>query len=86
LYTDEELVTMGYTPLPSEKKAEVSALILQAAHTAYHTLDLGEFPGCRVVLDGRRALARAVVERHGMAYLTLGDGHAPTRQPVGVVR
>ena len=50
------------------------ALIVQAAHSAYQRLDLGAYPACRVVLDGRRALARATVEAAGMAYVAMGDG------------
>ncbi len=76
LFSDEELLAHGYTPLTAEHRQEVSALILQAAHSAYQTLDLAAFPRCRAVLDGRKALARETVELHGMLYLAIGEGTA----------
>src|SRR6185437_7896785 len=69
LYTPAELDSMGYSPLPESQRAEVRALVLQAAHSAYATLDLSQFPACQVVLDGRRGLKREAVEVAGMRYL-----------------
>jgi hypothetical protein len=40
-------------PLP-----EVRAVILQAAHHDYETLNWAAIPGCEAVLDGRAALSR----------------------------
>ncbi|HST88547.1 MAG TPA: nucleotide sugar dehydrogenase [Ktedonobacterales bacterium] len=74
LFTDDELRAHGYTPITPERSGAVRALIVQAAHSAYQRLDLGAYPACRVVLDGRRALARATVEAAGMAYVAMGDG------------
>ena len=51
-----------------------SLLVVQAAHSPIGQLDLGVFTGCRALLDGRRALERAAVERAGMRYLVIGDG------------
>lgn len=78
LYTDEELTRAGYTPFASEHAGEVAAIILQAAHSAYQTLDFNQFPHCRALLDGRRALGRARIEAAGLTYLVIGDGrHTP---------
>jgi nucleotide sugar dehydrogenase len=78
LFDDEELRSLGYTPLPPDGYGEVRAIIVQAAHRAYHTLDFRVFTGCSVVLDGRRALAPAQIESLGMRYIALGDGSAAT--------
>jgi nucleotide sugar dehydrogenase len=86
LYSDEELTQLGYTPLPAEKNGEISAIIVQAAHSAYATLDLAAFPTCKAVLDGRKALAPEAVARHGMTYITIGDGRLPVNETVGVER
>jgi nucleotide sugar dehydrogenase len=79
LYTPAELDSMGYSPLPESQRAEVRALVLQAAHSAYATLDLGRFPACQVVLDGRRGLQREKVEAAGMRYLYIGDGRVSSK-------
>ncbi len=86
LYSDDELTQLGYTPLSAEKKAEVSAIIVQAAHTAYADLDLAAFSSCKAVLDGRKALSPEAVTRHNMVYITIGDGRLPVRQTIGVAR
>jgi nucleotide sugar dehydrogenase len=74
LYTPAELDSMGYSPLPESQRGAVRALILQAAHSAYADLDLGQFPTCQLVLDGRRGVNREAVEAAGMRYLYIGDG------------
>ncbi|MEO7003342.1 MAG: nucleotide sugar dehydrogenase [Ktedonobacterales bacterium] len=74
LYSADELSAMGYTPLPASKVGQVRAIVVQAAHSAYKTIDLSPFTACRVVLDGRGALAQGQVEAHGMRYLRIGDG------------
>jgi nucleotide sugar dehydrogenase len=76
LYSDEELKLLGYTPLPSDGAAAVQAIVAQAAHTAYRSIDLTPFSACRVVLDGRRVLSQEEVEARGMRYLRIGDGQA----------
>jgi nucleotide sugar dehydrogenase len=76
LYSDEELVALGYTPLPPEEVARVQAIVVQAAHSDYANLDLTPFADCRALLDGRRALPAEKVEAAGIHYLTMGDGGA----------
>ncbi len=75
LFSEGELRALGYTPLTSEVEGEICAIILQADHGAYHSLDFSRFADCQVVLDGRRALSREKIESLGMRYITIGDGN-----------
>jgi len=74
LYSSSELSEMGYTPLPESRKQAVRAIVLQAEHAQYREFDFGEFTGCEVLLDGRRAFDRRAVEAVGIRYLAIGDG------------
>lgn len=74
LFTEEELRTMGYTPLTPGVENQIEAIILQASHQSYQALDFRQFPNCRVVLDGRQALDRQNIEEFGMQYIAIGDG------------
>lgn len=74
LFTSDELRAMGYTPLTPEAEGQIDAIILQANHQAYQSLDFRRFPNCRVVLDGRQALDHQYIEAFGMQYLAIGDG------------
>jgi nucleotide sugar dehydrogenase len=77
LFTASELVAAGYMPLQPEHEHKVSAIVLQASHTAYRDLDFSQFPACKVVLDGRRGLRQEQVESLGMRYICIGDGKLP---------
>lgn len=77
LYSDEDLVALGYTPLPAGAAGTVQAIVAQAAHEAYKTFDLGQFTNCHVLLDGRNAFTSAQAAAAGMRYLTIGDGQEP---------
>lgn len=81
LYSDVELVAMGYTPLPEGGEQEVRAIILQSGHSAYAATSLRAFTRCQVLLDGRGALERAAIEELGMRYIAIGDGDQS--RPVG---
>jgi nucleotide sugar dehydrogenase len=61
LYTDEEILAYGLTPATLEPLPAASAVILQAMHSGYKTLDWGHIPGLKVVLDGRGDLPRSDV-------------------------
>ena len=74
LFSADELHAMGYTPLTPETEDQIDAIILQANHQAYQTLDFKRFPNCRVVLDGRQAFAREKIEALGIEYIEIGDG------------
>lgn len=75
LFSEAELLALGYTPLPPEYAGEIRAIILQANHQAYQLLDFSRFAHCLVVLDGRRALRSEAIESLGMHYMTIGDGN-----------
>jgi nucleotide sugar dehydrogenase len=74
LFSEQELSQLGYTPLPPGLEREVRAIVLQANHHIYQALDFRQFSHCQVVLDGRQALSRKVIESAGMRYVTIGDG------------
>jgi nucleotide sugar dehydrogenase len=74
LYGPAELHALGFQPLSPGRENEIDAIILQAAHRAYQNFDFRRFARCRILLDGRNALARAQVEEAGLRYMALGDG------------
>jgi nucleotide sugar dehydrogenase len=78
LFSEAELRGLGYTPLPSGRRSEVRAIILQAAHRSYQSFDFSQFAYCQVVLDGRRALQRERIEPLGIHYIAIGDGDQGT--------
>lgn len=77
LFSDQELEALGYQPLRPEHRGEIRAIIVQAAHQTYHSLDFSQFTNCHVVLDGRRALRPEAITAAGMRYLSIGDGKKP---------
>ncbi|HEU0000392.1 MAG TPA: nucleotide sugar dehydrogenase [Ktedonobacteraceae bacterium] len=74
LYSNDELRAMGYTPLSPDGQSEISAIIVQAAHSAYYDTDFSKFSGCQALLDGRMMLSREKVEQQGIRYIAIGDG------------
>jgi nucleotide sugar dehydrogenase len=90
LFSDAELLALGYAPFIPDRAGEICAIILQAGHQVYQELDFRCFASCQVVLDGRRALRREWIESEGMHYIAIGDGlrEKPDRksdkQPVAV--
>jgi nucleotide sugar dehydrogenase len=75
LFSEEELQALGYTPLPRGIEDEIRAVILQADHRVYQSFDFSRFKRCQVVLDGRHALRREIIESLDMRYITVGDGN-----------
>jgi nucleotide sugar dehydrogenase len=74
LFSYEELKARGYTPFTPERREEICAIILQADHSSYLSLDFRQFSSCLVVLDGRKVLTREKIESLGMLYLSIGNG------------
>ncbi|MEX0801438.1 MAG: nucleotide sugar dehydrogenase [Dehalococcoidia bacterium] len=72
LFTNDEIAARGLEPVTLEPPPSVDAIVLQAAHDEYKTMDFAAFPGCRVVLDGRNVLSREDVEAKGLRYLGVG--------------
>jgi nucleotide sugar dehydrogenase len=52
LYTDEELVTLGFEPFHIGEP--VDAAVVHTGHPDYRTLSARDLPGVRVLVDGRR--------------------------------
>jgi nucleotide sugar dehydrogenase len=71
LYEPAELERLGFEPFNLDNPEPVSAIVLQAAHSAYQGLQLDRIPRLRVVFDGRNALDPATVPEH-VCYLGVG--------------
>lgn len=72
LFSTDTIAGLGLTPAEPFPPVGIDALIIQAFHDQYRTLDLSAFRGCRVVVDGRNALEPAGVEQCGMQYIGIG--------------
>ena len=77
LYSADELAALGLTPLVPGQ--EVDAVVVQADHREYARASAADFPGVRVLLDGRDVTA---AERWaGVRRVVLGRGTAGTAAP-----
>jgi UDP-N-acetyl-D-mannosaminuronic acid dehydrogenase len=72
MFTDEEVRAYGLEPSPLPPRGAIDAVVLQAVHPEYATLDYGSLAGCRAVLDGRGALDRSAIEGAGLKYIAIG--------------
>jgi UDP-N-acetyl-D-mannosaminuronate dehydrogenase len=72
LFSAGEVQAMGLRPAETFPPRKVDAVIIQAFHDQYRSLELTTFAGCRAVLDGRNVLSRSEVESKGMIYLGIG--------------
>ncbi len=84
LFSESELRSLGYTPLPQGFEREIEVIILQSAHQSYRVLDFARFTHCIGVLDGRGVLNREAIEAQGIRYITIGGGNVvktPLRMP-----
>ncbi len=70
-FTSREMAELGLTATDLEPPPRVDALIVQSYHDEYRCLDLKVFQP-RVVLDGRNALDKAMLESQGILYLGVG--------------
>jgi len=84
LFSQDELRALGFTPFTHELASEIYAIILQADHHSYLSLDFRQFANCLVVLDGRKTLGREKIESLGMRYVAIGDGGLQVREAPGV--
>jgi hypothetical protein len=71
LFSPEEIAATGLDA-PRAFPMPCDALVVQAWHDAYASLDLRTFPRLRAVLDGRGALAREDVTAAGALYVVIG--------------
>ena len=74
LYSDAEIEAFGFDR--ARPDIEVDAVILHTAHAAFTELGSEDFPGVRVVFDGRRALDPR--RWKGVEVRVLGGGASPT--------
>jgi nucleotide sugar dehydrogenase len=72
LFSHKEIAAHGLEPVGLEPAPQVDAIVLQATHDEYKSMDFRAFEGCRVLLDGRNALSREDVEAKGLRYLAIG--------------
>jgi nucleotide sugar dehydrogenase len=72
LFSQEEIEAHGVRSVELNALPPVDAVILQCYHDAYRGLDVSQFEGCKVVLDGRNVLDREVIEARGVQYLGVG--------------
>ncbi len=70
MYTDEEIVGLGFLPYAIGQK--VDAVILQADHKEYKSLTKSDFPGVQAIVDGRRTMDRKNFE--GVSFRVIGAG------------
>jgi nucleotide sugar dehydrogenase len=74
LFSADEVEALGLQASALPPDGRVDAAILQAAHAEYANLDPALLDGCRVFLDGRRALDARRFEGAGMRYIAIGRG------------
>ena len=77
LYEDDELVQLGLTAHALGSPCD--AVIVQADHDEYRTLDPAEIPGARAVVDGRNVIDLSVFATAGVPVLLLGSPGSPER-------
>jgi nucleotide sugar dehydrogenase len=73
LFSDAEMASYGLQGSELPPSEPVGAVVLQALHAEYASLDLGTLKGCRVFLDGRAAFDRGRVEAAGFKYVAIGE-------------
>jgi nucleotide sugar dehydrogenase len=74
LFTDEEIARYGATPAPLDDLPAADALILQAYHDDYRSIEWPSLAGngYRVILDGRNSLDPAEIKSAGIVYIGIG--------------
>lgn len=72
MYEPAELEQLGLTPY--EQGTPVDAVIVQADHPEYRDVTAADFPGVRVLVDGRNMTSAA--NWSGVARHVIGDGEA----------
>jgi nucleotide sugar dehydrogenase len=74
LFTDDEIARYDAVPAPLDNLPPADALILQAYHDDYRSIDWPSLAqkGYRVILDGRNSLDPAEIKGAGMGYIGIG--------------
>ncbi|HLG10392.1 MAG TPA: UDP binding domain-containing protein, partial [Dehalococcoidia bacterium] len=73
LFSDREVAALGLNASPLPPRAVVDAVVLQAGHTEYASLDFAALKGCRALLDGRAFYDASKVEAAGLRYVAIGQ-------------
>lgn len=75
LFTDSEIVKYGVHPLSLEDKlvTKIDAVVLQAYHQEYTSIDFSTFINCKLVLDGRNKLNKSEISQLGIRYERIGN-------------
>lgn len=71
-FSAEHLAARGFQPYDLTTPTPIRAVIVQAPHAVYRSLDFGSIPGLELLLDGRNALEPATVAAAGVAYVGIG--------------
>ncbi len=72
LYSPAETEALGLEASPLPPRVAVDAVILQAGHEEYASLDFTTLKGCRAILDGRGFFDASKVEAAGLRYVAIG--------------
>jgi UDP-N-acetyl-D-mannosaminuronate dehydrogenase len=83
LFTPAELRSLksDVVDLDSEAAAGAEAIVVQAWHRDFRSLDWRRFKRLRVVLDGRGAVDADAVRKAGATYLAVGASGVRARSP-----
>lgn len=83
LFTPSELSRFeaAVVDLSSDRVDDIDAVIVQAWHRDFHTLDWRRFKHLRAVLDGRGAVSAERVRETGATYLAVGVSESWERSP-----
>lgn len=75
LFSENEISSFGVTPLSLDDSelANMDVVILQANHDQYNHLHFPDFRNCKILLDGRNALNKELVEKAGIKYVGIGN-------------
>jgi UDP-N-acetyl-D-mannosaminuronic acid dehydrogenase len=71
LYSDDELVSLGFEPWNG---GEVDGVIVQTDHPAYAQLRAADVPGAKAIVDGRNVLEPSAWTAAGVPVRRIGRG------------
>lgn len=72
LFDQHETLSLGATPASPGDLGSFDAIIVQASHGDYDTIDWSHLKPGTVVVDGRNTLSRELIERAGAIYMGIG--------------
>ena len=72
LFAPNEVEALGLKPSPLPPAGTIDAVVLQAGHQEYASLDFATLKDCRVLLDGRGFFEASKVEAAGLRYVAIG--------------